>query len=64
MAMKQRPRRARTDLATRDIVDQAIAAVPKVGIRGAAEFLSAMHVEPSVAVRTLVYPRRRRATEH
>lgn len=62
--MKQRPRRARTDQATRELVDQAIAAVPKVGIRGAAEFLAAMHVEPGIAARALVYPRRRRATEH
>ena len=44
----------------RAVVDQAIAAVPAIGIREAAEFLSAMNVPPEVAVRTLVYPGKRR----
>lgn len=53
---------ARTDHHTRDIVDQAIAALPKVGLRRAAEFLAAMNVAPDVAVRTLCYPHRRRTS--
>ena len=50
----------RHDQKTRAVVDQAIAAVPAIGIREAAEFLSAMNVPPEVAVRTLVYPHKRR----
>jgi hypothetical protein len=50
----------RHDQKTRAVVDQAIAAVPAIGIRDAAEFLSAMNVPPEVAVRTLVYPHKRR----
>jgi hypothetical protein len=50
----------RHDQKTRAVVDQAIAAVPAIGIREAAEFLSAMKVPPEVAVRTLVYPNKRR----
>jgi hypothetical protein len=56
-----RPRHARADIKTREVVDQAIAAVPAVGLRQAAEFLRAMNVPHWVAVRTLVYPNRRRA---
>lgn len=56
-----RPHHARADIKTREVVDQAIAAVPAVGLRQAAEFLSAMKVPHAVAVRTLVYPNRRRA---
>jgi hypothetical protein len=50
----------RTDLRTRDLVNQAIASVPTLGLQRAAEFLAAMNVPAEVAVRTLVYPQRRR----
>ncbi|MES2129919.1 MAG: hypothetical protein V4463_21805 [Pseudomonadota bacterium] len=52
--------RPRTDMRTRAVVDQAIAAMPAIGLREAAEFLSAMNVSPEVAIRTLVYPHKRR----
>ena len=52
--------RARNDHHTREVVNQAIAAVADVGIAQAAEFLKAMNVPPEVAVRTLVYPHKRR----
>jgi len=58
--MKIRDIKKRHDMKTRAVVDQAIAALPAVGIREAAEFLSAMKVPADVAVRTLVYPGRRR----
>lgn len=58
--LQQRPSHLRTDMWTREVVDQAIAAVPEIGLRQAAEFLSAMNVPHSVALRTLVYPQRRR----
>lgn len=51
----------RHDQKTRAVVDQAIAAVPSIGLREAAEFLSAMNVPPEVAVRALIYPSRRRS---
>jgi hypothetical protein len=54
------PKQIRTDVWTREVVDQAIAAMPAIGLRQAAEFLSAMKVPPAIAVRTLVYPHRRR----
>jgi hypothetical protein len=50
----------RTDFRTRDVVNQAIASIPTVGLQRAAEFLSAMNVPADVAIRTLVYPNRRR----
>jgi hypothetical protein len=50
----------RTDLRTRDLVNQAIASVPTLGLQRAAEFLAAMNVPAEIAVRTLVYPQRRR----
>jgi hypothetical protein len=50
----------RTDFRTRDVVNQAIASIPSVGLQRAAEFLSAMNVPADVAIRTLVYPNRRR----
>ncbi|HEU4851817.1 MAG TPA: hypothetical protein VFT37_06655 [Telluria sp.] len=59
--MSTRTPQPRTDESTREIVDQAIAAMPTVGLRRAAEFLAAMRVAPRVAVRALVYPQRRRA---
>ncbi len=46
----------RTDFRTRDVVNQAIAAVPTLGLQKAAEFLSAMKVPPEVAIRALAYP--------
>lgn len=58
------PRRAeyqRSDMHTREVVDQAISAIPVVGLQRAAEFLSAMNVPHEVAVRALCYPHRRRA---
>ena len=50
----------RTDFRTRDVVNQAIASIPTVGLQRAAEFLAAMNVPAEVAIRTLVYPNRRR----
>jgi hypothetical protein len=50
----------RTDLRTRDLVNQAVASVPTLGMQRAAEFLAAMNVPAEIAVRTLVYPQRRR----
>ena len=54
------PRSPRTDVRTRDVVNQAIAAMPTLGLQQVAEFLNAMNVPPEVAIRTLVYPQRRR----
>ncbi|WP_229452085.1 hypothetical protein [Massilia niastensis] len=53
-------RRQRTDIRTRDLVNQAIASVPTLGLPRAAEFLATMNVPAEVAVRVLVYPNRRR----
>ena len=50
----------RTDLRTRDLVNQAVASIPTLGLQRAAEFLAAMNVPAEIAVRTLVYPHRRR----
>ena len=61
--MNQQPttqRSPRTDFRTRDVVNQAIAAIPALGLQQVAEFLNAMNVPPEVAIRTLVYPDRRR----
>ena len=58
----QAARRQRIDLRTRDLVDQAIASVPTLGLQRAAEFLATMNVPAEVAVRVLVYPQRRRAS--
>jgi hypothetical protein len=54
-------RKQRTDMRTRDLVNQAVASVPTLGLQRAAEFLAAMNVPAEVAVRTLVYPDRRRS---
>ncbi len=43
----------RTDFRTRDVVNQAIAAMPTVGVKKAAEFLAAMNVPATVAIRAL-----------
>ena len=53
-------RKQRTDMRTRDLVNQAVASIPTLGLQRAAEFLAAMNVPAEVAVRTLVYPHRRR----
>jgi len=59
----QRPatRMMRTDVRTCDLINQAIAAIPSVGLPRAAEFLASMNVPAEIAIRTLVYPARRRA---
>ncbi|MBZ2207233.1 hypothetical protein [Massilia soli] len=49
----------RTDFRTRDVVNQAVAAIPSLGLQQAAEFLSAMNVPPEVAIRALAYPAKR-----
>ncbi len=49
----------RTDFRTRDVVNQAVAAIPSLGLQKAAEFLSAMNVPPEVAIRALAYPAKR-----
>ena len=54
-------RRQRTDNRTRDLINQAVASVPTLGLQRAAEFLATMNVPAEVAVRVLVYPNRRRA---
>ena len=54
-------RKPRTDMRTRDLVNQAVASIPTLGLQRAAEFLAAMNVPPEIAVRTLVYPHRRRS---
>ena len=45
----------RTDFFTRDVVNQAIAAIPTLGVQQAAEYLAAMNVPPEVAIRTLIF---------
>jgi hypothetical protein len=58
-AFEQHTPTVRTDFRTRDVVNQAVAAVPKLGVQKAAEFLAAMNVPSDVAIRTLVYASRR-----
>lgn len=53
-------KQVRNDFRTRDVINQAIASIPTVGLQRAAEFLSSMNVPAELAVRTLVYPKRRR----
>ena len=60
-AVTAAPRRQRLDHRTRDLVNQAVASVPTLGLQRAAEFLATMNVPAEVAVRVLVYPDRRRA---
>ena len=55
-----RIRRQRTDVRTRDLINQAVASIPTLGLQRAAEFLATMNVPADVAVRVLVYPNRRR----
>lgn len=52
------PRHPRTDFRTRDVVNQAIAAVPTLGVAQCAEYLSSMKVPPEVAIRALGQRRR------
>lgn len=56
-----RVRRQRLDTRTRDLINQAVASIPTLGLQRAAEFLATMNVPAEVAVRVLVYPNRRRA---
>jgi hypothetical protein len=60
VAERQVLRQPRTDMRTRDLVNQAVASIPTLGLQRAAEFLAAMNVPAEIAVRTLVYPQRRR----
>jgi hypothetical protein len=55
-------RMLRTDMRTRDLVNQAVASIPTVGLQRAAEFLASMNVPAEIAVRALVYPSRRRGS--
>lgn len=54
-------RHQRVDGRTSDLVNQAIASIPTLGLQRAAEFLATMNVPAEVAVRALVYPGRRRS---
>jgi hypothetical protein len=54
-------RLTRTDLRTRDLINQAIASVPALGVQRAAAFLAAMNVPAEIAVRCLCTAHRRRA---
>jgi hypothetical protein len=54
-------RKPRMDMRTRDLINQAVASIPTLGLQRAAEFLAAMNVPAEIAVRTLVYPHRRRS---
>ena len=58
----QTERTLRTDMRTRDLVNQAVASIPTLGLQRAAEFLASMNVPAEIAVRTLVYPNRRRSS--
>lgn len=59
-AAAQRPKLTRADVRTRDLINQAIASIPTLGVQRAAAFLAAMNVPADVAVRCLCYPNRRR----
>jgi hypothetical protein len=59
-AIPLKQRTPRTDMRTRDLVNQAIASIPALGLQRAAEFLASTGVPAEIAVRTLVYPDRRR----
>jgi len=58
---RQGSRITRTDVRTCDLINQAIASIPSIGLQRAAEFLASMNVPAELAIRTLVYPARRRA---
>lgn len=53
-------RLTRTDVRTRDLINQAIASIPTLGVQRAAAFLAAMNVPPEIAVRCLCNPNKRR----
>jgi hypothetical protein len=53
------PTHSRTDFRTRDVVNQAIAAMPTLGVQQCAEYLSSMKVPPEVAIRALSQRRSR-----
>jgi hypothetical protein len=57
---RQGSRIQRSDVRTCDLINQAIASIPSVGLQRAAEFLASMNVPAEIAIRTLVYPARRR----
>ncbi|WP_332878787.1 hypothetical protein [Massilia sp. S19_KUP03_FR1] len=57
---RQGSRIQRTDVRTCDLINQAIASIPSVGLQRAAQFLASMNVPAEIAIRTLVYPARRR----
>ena len=59
--MSQQTPHPRNDMQTATLVQLAVAALPHIGVRRAAQFLAATEVAPDIAVRTLVYPRLRRA---
>ena len=42
-------RKPRTDMRTRDLVNQAVASIPTLGLQRAAEFLAAMNVPAEIA---------------
>ena len=56
------PRHLRVDGRTSDLINQAIASIPTLGLQRAAQFLATMNVPAEVAVRVLVYPGRRRVS--
>jgi hypothetical protein len=53
----------RTDVRTRDLINQAIESVPTLGVQKAAAFLAAMNVPAELALRCLAYPHRRRPVQ-
>jgi hypothetical protein len=53
-------RLTRSDVRTRDLINQAIASVPTLGMRRAAAFLAASNVPPEIALRCLLHPEKRR----
>lgn len=59
-SLTQSAHKQRTDMRTSDLVNQAVASVPTLGLQRAAEYLASMNVPAEIAVRTLVYPGRRR----
>lgn len=63
-AVEAGQRLQRTDLRTRDLINQAIASIPTLGVQKAAAFLAAMNVPPEVAVRCLLQPGKRRPPSH
>ena len=52
---------ARADLRTRDLIDQAVAALPSLGVGRSAAFLCAMNIPLPTALRCLCRPAYRRS---